>query len=78
MRARAAEGEKAIAAIRDSAAESAATVAKDIAKDIVVRRGTRQNRREVDHRCRHRKDEGIRDEETPRSYGFAARTCDGC
>lgn len=33
--ARAAEGEKAIAAIRDSAAESAATVAKDIAKDIV-------------------------------------------
>jgi F-type H+-transporting ATPase subunit b len=33
--ARAAEGEKAIAAIRDSAKADAATVAKDIAKDIV-------------------------------------------
>ncbi len=34
--ARAAEGEKAIAAIRESAKDSAATVAKDIAKDIVA------------------------------------------
>ena len=34
--ARAAEGEKAIAAIRDSAKADAATVAKDIAKDIVA------------------------------------------
>jgi F-type H+-transporting ATPase subunit b len=34
--ARSAEGEKAIAAIRDSAQADAATVAKDIAKDIVA------------------------------------------